>query len=351
METVFVSEYSYARGRRVFEGLNAEGALRFVAVPDEEAALAERIRAEGVRAFVASGAVFSGPLYEALAEGGIIVRFGVGHEGIDKAKARKHGVWVANTPGCLENAVAEHGLWLMGCLARKLPEQMRDLREGKWRAREGGELGGRKLAIVGFGRIGRHLCRKAALGLGMAVTGVGRAPESEYAAALERSMESLREEFGFEAYRTDREAVLREADFAVVLAAATGRTRHLVDERFLGEMKRGAFLVNLARGSLVDEGALYDALVAGRIAGAALDVFEKEPYVPSGVHVDRGGLEIDAGASAEAVKDLRLLPNVIMTPHVASDTEEANDAMARCAARTVKAALEGNAESLGNLIR
>ena len=78
---VFVSSYSYARGRRVFEELNAEGALRFEAVEDEEGALAEKIRAQGVRAFIASGAVFSGALYEALGEGGIIVRFGVGHEG------------------------------------------------------------------------------------------------------------------------------------------------------------------------------------------------------------------------------------------------------------------------------
>ena len=75
-------------------------------------------------------------------------------------KARASGVLVANTPGCLENAVAEHGLWLMGCLARRLPEQIGELAEGKWKSIEGGELGGRRLAIVGFGRIGRMLCRR-----------------------------------------------------------------------------------------------------------------------------------------------------------------------------------------------
>ena len=350
IETVFVSEYVYERGRRVFDALNAEGELRFVVVEDEEVALAAQIRAEGVRGFIAGGAVFSGPLYEALAEGGIIVRFGVGHEGVDKELAAKRGVLVANTPGCSENAVAEHGLWLMGCLARKLPEQMRDLMEGKWRSREGAELSGRKLAIIGFGRVGRILCRKAAQGLGMVVTGVGRAPESEHAERLGIAVEELRSEFGYAEYRTDREAVLREADFVVVLAPATDETRHLVDGKFLGEMKSGAFLVNLARGTLVDEVALYDALVAGGIAGAALDVFEREPYVPAGSHVDRGGLELEAGVSAEEVKDLRGLPNVIMTPHVASDTKEANDAMARCAAETVRVALHGEAESLGNLV-
>ena len=114
-------------------------------------------------------------------------------------------------------------------------------------------------------------------------------------------------------------------------------------------MKDGSFLVNLARGSLVDEVDLYDAMISGRLGGAALDVFEKEPYAPAGARV-RGGLELDAGAPAEEVKDLRILPNVIMTPHIASDTQEANDAMARCAAETVGKALAGRVGELENLV-
>lgn len=323
MPDVFVSELSYTKGQKVYDAENAQASeLRFVAVSDDdEDALARRIHEEGVQAFIARAKVFAGPLYDALGDGGIIVRFGVGHEGVDKAKAKACGVKVANTPGCLENAVAEQGLWLMGCLARGLAQQMSTTADGAWQPTKGIELRGRTLAIVGFGRIGQRLGDIAYHGLGMTVIGVGRRPADEVA------------DCPFATYTTDLEGTLAEADFIVVCAAATDATRHLVDTAFLKAMRENAYLINLARGALVDEAALFDALKYGTIAGAGLDVFETEPYAP-----------------VDATRDLRTLPNAIMTPHTASNTEEANEAIARLTIETVRTALFGDADTLDNLV-
>jgi|TARA_B110000438_G_scaffold269151_1_gene285293 lactate dehydrogenase-like 2-hydroxyacid dehydrogenase len=323
MADVFVSESSYAKGKLVYDAENAKsGELRFVAVPDaDEEALGQRIREEGVQAFIARPVVFSGPLYEALGDGGIIVRFGVGHDGIDKAKAKACGVKVANTPGCLENAVAEQGLWLMGCLARGLAQLMSSTAKGEWKPSRGFELRGRTLAIVGFGRIGRRLGEIANNGFGMEVIGVGQRPASEV------------EKCSFARYTNDLEGALAEADFVAVCAAATDATRHLVDATFLEAMRTSAYLVNLARGTLVDEAALFDALEQGGIAGAGLDVFMEEPYAP-----------------VDPARDLRTLSNAIMTPHTASYTVEANEAMAQMTVETVRTALLGDANDLNNLV-
>lgn len=334
-ETVFVSDYSYRRGERVFSELNAgESGFRFVSVDDtDEEAVAARIREEGVRAIICTMRNYTGPLYEALPRGGVIARFGVGHDSIDKVKATAHGLWVTNTPGVLENGVAEHGVFMMGMLARQLTAQCADMKEGRWIHREGLELRGRPVAIIGFGRIGRKLGQKAVRGFEMEVIGCGRASPEEFASRNGRTLEELRAELGFAEYTNDIASAVGRAEFVVICAAATPETRHLVDRKFLSRMREGAFLVNTARGSLVNEDDLYDALATGRLAGAALDVFEEEPYVPA----------------CEA-KDLRTLANVILTPHIASHTEESNDAIARCAAQTVMVALTEGVEGLENVV-
>ncbi|MFV1994357.1 MAG: NAD(P)-dependent oxidoreductase, partial [Verrucomicrobiales bacterium] len=265
--------------------------------------------------------------------GGIMVRWGGGHEGVDKARCAAAGIHVANTPGILESAVAEHALWLLGSLAKGVVRQHREMAGGQWTGREGIELRGRKLLVVGCGRIGRELARKAALGFGMVVTGCGRLGLKSLLEREGVSFEDFSASTGLSDYTNALQDALPRADAVVICAAATAATRHLVSEDFLAQMKPGALLVNVSRGSLVDEKALFDSLAGGHLGGAGLDVFECEPYAP----VDRD-------------HDLRGLVNVVLTPHSASHTEESNDGIARMAAQTVITALTQGVEGLGNLV-
>ena len=154
-EYVPVSEQEFAKAEAVFR---SDAELEFGSVPVDEAAVAERIRARNSRAVILTGAPYVGPLYDALAEtggaqGAIIARFGVGHDGIDKALARARGIVVATTPGTLDVSVAEHALWLMGGLAKHIPPHDRDFRAGNWRPVTGLELEGKALGVIGFGAI------------------------------------------------------------------------------------------------------------------------------------------------------------------------------------------------------
>lgn len=235
---------------------------------------------------------YRGGLYDVLPRGGVIARFGVGHDGIDKEKATRAGILCTNTPGTLDQSVAELTILLLLAAARHLAPLAGGMAQGHWAPRTGGELAGRTLVVIGAGRIGRVVARIARDGLGMRVLAVGR--------------------------NDDVHAAVREAHFVSVHLPSTSETRHFVDRRLLAAMPRNAWLINTARGSVVDEQALFDALASGSLAGAALDVFEREPYEP-----------------ADPACDLRQLPNVILTPHVGSNTVEANTRMAVRALRNV----------------
>jgi phosphoglycerate dehydrogenase-like enzyme len=332
-ETIFVSETSYRKGQAAFEELSATTGFSFVPVVEEENALASRIRDEGVRAFIADIHPYQGALYEALPAGGAIARFGVGHDSVDKDAATARGIWVANTPGVLDNAVAEHAMWLLGSLARRVAFLHTSIVAGKWEPRQGVEVSGRTLAIVGFGRIGQMLCRKAALGLGMRVIGCDIDPPEKFAARLGRPLEELQKETGMTEYTADRSAALARADFVSLHIASVPATRHLADAAFFAAMKPGACLINTARGAILDEIALYDALSSGHLGAAALDVFEHEPYSPQ-----------DPG------KDLRTLPNCLMTPHVGSNTAESNRGMALASGRTVIRILTDGPDAVENIV-
>ena len=306
-ESIFVSEISYRKGQAAFEELSVSSGFDFVPVEEAEEPLARRIREEGVRGFIADIHAYEGALYEALPPGGVIARFGVGHDSVNKEKASASGIWVTNTPGVLDNAVAEYAVWQLGSLARRVPFLYASTLAGKWEPRPGVEVAGRTLAIVGFGRIGQMLCRKAALGLGMRVIGCDVDPAEKFAARLGRPLAELQQETGFAEYTHDRGRALAEADFVSLHVASVPATRHLANAAFFAAMKPGACLINTARGAILDENALYDALTSGHLGAAALDVFEREPYSPE-----------DPG------KDLRSLTNCLMTPHVGSNTAESN---------------------------
>jgi len=318
MILVLVTEPEYRKAEEVFAG---EEGFECVPVPYGEAALAERVRAAGAKYVVIGVEKYVGPLYDALPRGGVIARFGVGHDGVDKRKAAERGVVCANTPGVLDQSVAECAIGLMLCAARGLPVLAADTRRGEWKGRVGRELSGRTVAIIGCGAIGGRTASIAALGLGMRVIGF---------VTTERAREPER---GVERYTTDFADAVANADYVSVHLPSNAITKDFINGERLAQMQRRSVLINTARGGVVDEDALYDAIVAGQIAGAALDVFKAEPYAPQ-----------------SRDKDLRTLDRVIMTPHIGSSTEEACGRMARAALRNIAYAEAGDYDRM-SLVR
>jgi len=239
----------------------------------------------------------------------VIVKRGAKPENVDYEAATKRGIIVSWTPGVNYAAVAEHAVMLMLCLAKKTIPQMDRLRGGAWRESDAGlqELWGKTVGIVGLGGIGRALCR--VLG-GFDVKFLAYDPYIS---------PSQGQEVG--AKLVSLEDLLRQSDYVTLHAALTEETRHLIGGKELSVMKKTAYLINTARGGLIDESALVKALREGEIAGAGLDVFESEP--------------------PEYENPLLHLPNVVVTPHMAGWSDEAIYREQREAALEIKLVLEG----------
>jgi glyoxylate reductase len=241
----------------------------------------------------------------------IAANVAVGYDNIDVAACTKRGVAATNTPGVLDETTADFAWTLLMAVARRLGEGEALARSGNWKGWDldqlvGTDVWGKTLGIVGFGRIGRAMARRAS-GFQMKViyTDAVRAPEE-----TERELQA---EF------RDMDALLSESDFISLHVPLLPETRGLFNAAKFSRMKRSAFLINTARGAVVDESALVRALEAGEIAGAALDVFEKEP-------------EIHPGLKRK---------NVVLAPHIASASIETRTKMACMAAENVTALLAG----------
>ncbi len=241
----------------------------------------------------------------------VVANVAVGYDNIDLQAASELGVMVTNTPEVLTEATADLTFGLILALARRIVEGDKLVREGGFHGWEldlllGAEVHHKTLGIVGLGRIGQAVARRAR-GFGMEVlySDPVRRPE------LERELE---------AQFISLEELLQRSDFVSLHLPLTPQTRHLLGKKELGLMKPTAFLINVARGPIVDEAALVEALKAGRLAGAALDVFEHEP---------------------EVHPELLELANVVLTPHIGSAGRETRVKMAIMAAENVIAALAG----------
>ncbi|MGI3168753.1 2-hydroxyacid dehydrogenase [Pseudooceanicola sp. C21-150M6] len=202
----------------------------------------------------------------------MVANFGVGYNHIDVAACTKHGVTVSNTPGAVTDATADIAMTLMLMTARRAGEGERMVRAGQWEGWHptqllGLHLTGKTVGIVGMGRIGQAIARRCHFGFGMRVV---------YANRSEKEMD-------FPAEQMSLEALAGVADVVVVAAPGGAETEHLIDASVLSAMQGHAILVNISRGSLVDEAALVTALQTGQIAGAGLDVYEKEPVVSPGL--------------------------------------------------------------------
>ena len=304
--TIAVTEPEYDKGRTVFERAVADG-LVCLAAPWEEAELAAAIREHGARHAILGTEKYVDRIYDALPRGGVLARFGVGYDTLDLGRATVRGLLCTNTPGALDDSVAEHTLALMLCAARNVPVLNECTRHGTFAARMGVELRGKRLAVIGCGSVGCRVARCAAFGLGMVVSGCE---------TRDVDLELMKREYGFASMTKDFAEAVSDADIVSLHIPSTPATRHFINDERLAQMPSKVWLINTARGAAVDEAALYGALKSGALRGAALDVFEAEPYVPM-----------------VSGKDLRTLPNVIMTPHVASNTVEA---CCRMAARTLQ---------------
>jgi glyoxylate reductase len=241
----------------------------------------------------------------------IVANYAVGFNNINVEEATKRGVPVSNTPGVLTDTTADFAWTLLMAVARRVVEGDKLTRAGRfvgWAPMLllGQDVHHKTIGIIGFGRIGQAMAKRAS-GFGMKILyhDVNQMPE-------------VARQFNAE-YR-EIDDLLRESDFVSLHVDLNEQTRHLIDERALELMKPSAYLINSARGPVVDEAALVRALKANRISGAGLDVFEEEPQLAPG---------------------LAELDNVVIAPHIASATKETRGAMARIAAENVIAALEG----------
>jgi lactate dehydrogenase-like 2-hydroxyacid dehydrogenase len=230
----------------------------------------------------------------------MIANYGVGFDRIDLAAAREHGVVVSNTPGALTEDTADLAIMLILAAARRTSEAERQLRSGKWEGWRpthmlGTRVNGATLGIVGFGRIGAAVARRAYRGFGMRVLFVApREPDATLVADAdaERCMSI--------------EELLSRSDIVSLHAPARPDTRHMINAARLAQMRRGSILVNTARGDLVDEAALCDALETRHLAAAGIDVFEGEPSVS---------------------ERLRSIESAVLLPHIGSATTASRVAM------------------------
>lgn len=243
----------------------------------------------------------------------VLANIGAGYDNIDVAAARNRGVTVTNTPGAADDTVADLAFGLLIGAARRLPQADAFVRGGQWAVANpagfglGLEVSRRTLGIIGFGRIGQAIAKRAG-GFDMTVLYHSR---RRVDGALESALR---------AQPASMDELLQRSDFVVLAIPYSAETHHLVDAARLAQMKRTAVLVNVARGGVVDDGALAEALGNGTIAGAGLDCYENEPAV------HRALLE---------------LPNVVHAPHIGSATSAARQAMVGLAVRNLVTALQG----------
>ena len=216
----------------------------------------------------------------------VISRCGIGLDNVDLNAAKDRGIVVLNTPEGPTQAVAELTVGLIFDLLRRISFLDRELRKGNWRKETGSLLQGKKVGIIGLGRIGKRVA-ELLLALGAKVSGAEIKPDFQWLKMNQVQLISLEE-------------ILKESEILCLHISYTEGNKHLIAQEEIEAMRKGAYLLNLSRGNIVEEDALYKALTSGRLSGAALDVFDQEPYTGP----------------------LTTLDNVILTPHIGSYAKE-----------------------------
>jgi D-3-phosphoglycerate dehydrogenase len=262
---------------------------------------------KGVDGYIAGLDQIDSPVIEAADRLQVIARYGVGVDRVDVEAATRKGVVVTNTPGANSVAVAELAIALMLALGRRICRLDQATRCGEWPRASGVGLKGKTVGLVGFGAIGREVAsRLKAFGCRVLVADPCVGPDCVEACGVQL---------------LPLDDLLALSDFVSLHASLNPSTSGMADRSFFMKMKAGAFIVNTARGELTDEGALFEALEQGHLAGAALDCFRKEPPGPD--------------------QPLLRLPQVIVTPHTGSHTDEATNAMGWMSLKDCLAVLNG----------
>ncbi len=272
-------------------------------LPGSEERLVERIAAAEIVLNIRSSSKFTGHVFRRCPRLRLLSLWGTGTDNVDLAAAARHGVTVTNTPGVSAASIAEHAMALMLAVARRIPRIDAEVRQGQWPRGSMVQLHGKTLGILGLGAVGRQLATLGG-GIGMRVIAWTVHPNPA---------------LGFELAGKDE--LLRASDVISLHLRLSPETRGFIGRREFDLMKPSAILVNTARGAIVEEAALVEALSGGRIAGAGLDVFETEPLPPG--------------------HPLATLPNVVLSPHSAGVTPEALEAGLRLAVENIWSFLEG----------
>lgn len=270
-----------------------------------ESELAEKL--SGCCAALAGSEPYTRQIFQKHPQLKIVARAGVGYDAVDVQAATDHGVAVAIAPGTNQDSVAEHCFMLLLALSRHLINQHNPIRDGKWPRAANLPVRGKTLGLVGLGRIGKAMTKRAQV-FGMKVIAYEPFPDKAFVETHGIRLTTL-------------DDLLREADYVSLHLPAMAGTFKLVNADRLRLMKSSAFLINTARGAVVDEAALYEALRDNKIAGAGLDVFEDEPPSPN--------------------SPLLKLDNVVMTAHTAGVDTQSRDDMARKAAECIAAVSKG----------
>ena len=282
---------------------------RYWEAADKDALLAEA--GPRIRAVATSGdRGISAEVIAKLPNLGLVANYGVGYDAVDVPACVARGARVTNTPDVLNDAVAELTIGLMTALCRGIPQAHQFVRDGKWGSGDWAsglpltaELTGRTAGILGLGRIGKEIARRLqAMKMRVVYHGRTHQPDEPFE------------------YYADLEAMARDVDWLVVIAPGTPETRGIVSREVLAALGPQGCLVNVARGTLIDEGAMVEMLGDGRLGGAALDVFENEPSVPQA---------------------LWSMENVVLSPHRGSATRKTRQAMGDLVVRTLAAFYAG----------
>ena len=275
-------------------------------LPGSEDGLIQRIADAELVLNIRSSSRFTARVFDACPRLRLVSAWGTGTDHVDLAAAAERGVTITNTPGVSANSIAEHTLALLLAVARRIPQVDAATRSGAWPRGQSTELYGKTCGIIGLGAIGRRFAQIAA-GIGMRVIAWTMHPRTVP---------------GIEMVELDD--LYRTSDIVSIHLRLSDQTRGFIGARELGLMKKTAILINTARGAIVDEPALLEALGGGKIAGAGLDVFTTEP-LPQG-------------------HPITALPNVVITPHCAGITPEALEAGIRMSVTNIWAFLDGRAE-------
>ncbi|UQI39263.1 2-hydroxyacid dehydrogenase [Vreelandella venusta] len=276
----------------------------------QQEVLSNLAQAHGI---IGSGLAITPQLLDAAPNLEVIATISVGYDNIPVEELTQRGIMLCNTPDVLTETTADTGFALIMATARRVVELAEWVKAGKWQASIGpalfgSDVHGKTLGMVGFGRIGQAVARRGALGFGMQVL----YSNASHKPALEKELGAQRRELN---------ELLAEADFVCVTVPLTADTEHLLGSNEFALMKPSAIFINIARGKVIDENALIDALENGTIQAAGLDVFEQEPLPSS--------------------SPLAKMPNVVALPHIGSATHETRDAMAQRAVDNICLALQG----------